>query len=257
MLLAINANNTNTKFAVFDGDRLAGDWRIHTDAARTADEYVVWLDRLAERQGLALADIDAAIIATVVPQALFHLRLLCRQYLHCEPLVVGEPGTELGIGVRVDRPHEVGADRLANAVGGHLAYPGPVIVVDFGTATTFDVIDAEGNFLGGVIAAGINLSLEALHMATAKLPRLTIDPPTSVIGKNTLAAMQSGIFWGYVGLVEGLVARIRAEFGEPMTVVSTGGLAPLFVGATTAIHHLDPEVTMRGLVAIHRRNRGA
>ncbi len=257
MLLAIDANNTNTKFALFDGDRLAGDWRIRTDGGRTADEYIAWLDHLMGLRGLAAGDVDAAIIASVVPQALFHLRLLCQQHFRSEPLIVGKPGIELGVGVLVDRPQEVGADRLANAVGGHLAYPGPLIVVDFGTATTFDVVDAEGNFAGGVIAAGINLSLEALHMATTKLPRIVMEPPALVIGKDTLAAMQSGIFWGYVGLVEGLVARIQAEFGAPMTVVSTGGLAPLFVGATPAIHHLDPEITMRGLLAIHRRNRGS
>jgi type III pantothenate kinase len=255
MLLAINANNTNTKFALFDGDRLAGDWRMRTDGGRTADEYVAWLDHLMGLRGLGVAEVDATIIATVVPQALLHLRALCRQHFRREPLIVGEPGVELGIEVLVDRPHEVGADRLANAVGGHLAYPGALIVVDFGTATTFDVVEPAGNFVGGVIAPGINLSLEALHMATSKLPRIVIERPTRVIGKDTPAAMQSGIFWGYVGLVEGLVACIQAEFGQPMTVVSTGGLAPLFVGATAAIHHLDPEVTMRGLVAIHRRNR--
>jgi len=169
MLLAINANNTNTKFALFDGDRLAGDWRMRTEGGRTADEYAAWLDHLMGLSGLAIAEIDATIVATVVPQALFHLRLLCQRYLRSEPMVVGEPGVELGIGLLVDRPQDVGADRLANAVGGQLAYPAPLVVVDFGTATTFDVVDAAGNFAGGAIAAGINLSLEALHMATAKL----------------------------------------------------------------------------------------
>jgi type III pantothenate kinase len=255
MLLAINANNTNTKFALFDGDRLAGDWRMRTEGGRTADEYAAWLDHLMGLSGLAMAEIDATIVATVVPQALFHLRLLCQRYLRSEPMVVGEPGVELGIGLLVDRPQDVGADRLANAVGGQLAYPAPLVVVDFGTATTFDVVDAAGNFAGGAIAAGINLSLEALHMATAKLPRIALEPPALAIGKDTLSAMQSGIFWGYVGLVEGLVARIGAELGAPMTVIATGGLAPPFVDATATIHHHDPEITMRGLVAIHRRNR--
>jgi type III pantothenate kinase len=257
MLLAINANNTNIKFALYDGDQSAGAWRIRTEAGRTADEYVAWLDHLMGLAGLSKGDVDGSIIATVVPQALFHLRLLCREHFGSEPLVLGEPGVELGIGVLVDRPAEVGADRLANVVGAHLIYPGALIIVDFGTATTFDVVDAAGNFVGGVIAAGINLSLEALHMATASLPRIAIDRPAKAIGKDTRAAMQAGIFWGYVGLVEGLVARIRAELGTPATVISTGGLAPLFVGATPAIHHHDPEITMRGLVAIHRRNRRA
>jgi type III pantothenate kinase len=255
MLLAINANNTNIKFALYDDDRPAGEWRIRTEPGRTADEYVAWLDHLMALAGLAKGDVDASIIATVVPQALFHLRLLCRDHFGSEPLVLGEPGVELGIGVLVDRPAEVGADRLANAVGGHLSYQGALIIVDFGTATTFDVVDAAGNFVGGVIAAGINLSLEALHMATASLPRIAIDPPARAIGKDTRGAMQAGIFWGYVGLVEGLVARMEAELGTPATVISTGGLAPLFVGAIPAIQHHDPEITMRGLVAIHRHNR--
>ena len=150
---------------------------------------------------------------------------------------------------------EIGADRLANAVGGHVLFRRPLIVVDFGTATTFDVIDADGNYTGGVIAPGINLSLEALHQATAKLPRIAVEAPARVIGKDTLGAMQSGVYWGYVGLIEGLVARIKQEFGAELTVVATGGLAPLFAGATSAIEHLEPEITMRGLVEIHSRNR--
>ena len=254
MLLAINANNTNIKFALYDGDRPAGEWRIRTEPGRTADEYVAWLDHLMGLAGLAKGDVDASIIATVVPQALLHLRLLCREHFGSEPLVLGEPGVELGIGVLVDRPAEVGADRLANAVGGPLAYPGALIIVDFGTATTFDVVDAAGNFVGGVIAAGINLSLEALHMATASLPRIAIDPPARAIGKDTRTAMQAGIFWGYVGLVEGLVDRIKREFGAPMDVVSTGGLAPLFNGVTPVISHVDPDLTLWGLRLIYQQN---
>jgi type III pantothenate kinase len=256
MLLAINANNTNTKFAAFDGDRMVGDWRIRTESGRTADEYIVWLSQLMALSGLALGDIRETVVASVVPDALFHLRTLCERRLATKPLVVGDPGVELGIEVRMEMPaHEVGADRLANAVGGQVRYRRPLIVVDFGTATTFDVIDADGHYVGGVIAPGINLGLETLHRATAKLPRIAVEPPRQVIGKNTLGAMQSGIYWGYVGLIEGLTARINAEFGSELFVVATGGLAPLFVGATPSIHHLDPEITMRGLVEIHRRNR--
>jgi len=255
MLLAINANNTNVKFGLFEGERMVGDWRLRTDAGRTADEYLVWLTQLMTLAGIDRRQIDEAIIATVVPQALFHLRMLCERHLGLAPLIVGEPGVQLGIKVLLDAPAEVGADRLANAVGGHLLYQEPLIIVDFGTATTFDVVDGEGNYIGGVIAPGINLSLEALHNATAMLPRIAAHKPTHVIGRNTLDAMQSGIFWGYVGLIEGLVARITKEFGSPLTVIATGGLAPLFVDATPVIRRLEPEITMRGLVEIHRRNQ--
>jgi type III pantothenate kinase len=258
MLLAVNANNTNVKFAVYDGERALGDWRIRTESARTADEYVVWLNQLMSLAGLKIGDVTDAIIATVVPQALFNLRMLCERHLQTKPLIVGESDVTLGIQVLMDMPvHEVGADRLANAVGGHVLFGRPLIIVDFGTATTFDVIDAAGNYLGGVIAPGINLSLESLHTATAKLPRIAVAAPKRVIGKDTLTAMQSGIYWGYVGLIEGIVARIRTEFGDELTVVATGGLAPLFARATPVIERHEPEITMRGLVEIHRRNRSA
>jgi type III pantothenate kinase len=258
MLLAINANNTNVKFAVYDGDDARGDWRIRTESARTADEYVVWLSQLMSLAGLKLADVTDAIIATVVPQALFNLRILCERHLKTKPLIVGDPGIHLGIEVLMDMPaHEVGADRLANAVGGHVLFGRPLIIVDFGTATTFDVIDASGNYLGGVIAPGVNLSLESLHTATAQLPRIAVAAPKRAIGKDTLTAMQSGVYWGYVGLIEGIVARIRAEFGADLLVVATGGLAPLFAKATPVIEKHEPEITMRGLVEIHRRNRSA
>jgi type III pantothenate kinase len=255
MLLAINANNTNVKFALYDGKRMVGDWRIRTESARTADEYMVWLSQLLTLAGLDYKDIRETIIATVVPQALFHLRMFCERHLNAPPLVIGDPDVDLGIKVLMDRPNEVGADRLANAVGGHVLHPRPLVIVDFGTATTFDVADAEGNYIGGAIAPGINLSLEALHMATAKLPRIALERPARVIGKDTLSAMQSGIYWGYIGLIEGLVTRITKEFGARLTIIATGGLAPLFFGATPAIEHLEPEITMQGLVEIHRRNR--
>ncbi len=257
MLLAVNANNTNVKFAVYDGDTLKGDWRLHTSPARTADEYMVWLTQLMGMVGLKPADINGAIIATVVPPTLFNLKQLCKRYFHTAPVVVGEPEVALGIKVLIDRPQEVGADRLANAVGGHLLYRQPLVVVDFGTATTFDVISAEGDYCGGVIAPGINLSLEALHGATAKLPRIAIERPAKVIGRDTLSAMQSGIYWGYVSLIEGLATRIREERGETMRVVATGGLAPLFFGATPVLESVEPEITMRGLIEIYRRNRPA
>jgi type III pantothenate kinase len=255
MLLCINANNTNVKFAVYDNDKPVGDWRLKTEAGRTADQYVVWLDQLMRMSGLELKRINGAIIASVVPQSVFHLTMLCEQHLKTKPLVVGDPAVKLGISVKMDIPvNTVGADRLANAVGGHMTYKKPLIIVDFGTATTFDVADGEGNYLGGAISPGINLSVEILHSATAMLPRIAVERPNRVIGKSTTEAMQSGIFWGYVGLIEGMVERITAEFGADLAVVATGGLAPLFVGVTPFIHHLDPEITMRGLVEIYRRN---
>ncbi len=256
MLLCINANNTNVKFAVYDGEKPVGDWRLKTEAGRTADQYVVWLNQLMIMAGLDFKKITGAIIASVVPQSVFHLTMLCEQHLKTKPLVVGDPAVKLGIQVKMDIPvSTVGADRLANAVGGHITYKRPLIIVDFGTATTFDVADGEGNYLGGAISPGINLSVEILHSATAMLPRIAVERPARVIGKSTTEAMQSGIFWGYVGLVEGMVQRITAEFGADLAVIATGGLAPLFVGVTPLIHHLDPEITMRGLVEIYRRNK--
>ncbi len=215
----------------------------------------MWLTQLMHLEGIARTHIRHAVIATVVPATLFALKTLCRKYFHCEPLVVGDGGLDLGVKVLLDHPEEVGADRLVNALSAHERYRGPLIVVDFGTATTFDVVDGEGNYFGGIIAPGINLSLEALHMAAARLPRVAIRRPGTVIGKNTVGAMQSGIFWGYVSMIEGLVKRIESEFGKPMQVIATGGLAPVFTEVTDAIHHSDPDLTLRGLHSFFMRNR--
>ena len=255
MLLAINANNTNTVFAVWDGEQLKGTWRAATDAKRTADEYVVWLDHLLGLEGLSRRALTGTVVASVVPEANFNLVTLCRRYCNSEPLLVGEPGVALGTKALVDRPEEVGADRLVNTVAAHDRHKTPLIVVDFGTATTFDVVDQDGNYCGGVIAPGINLSLAALHLAAAKLPSVRIRRTDHVIGKDTVACMQSGLFWGYVGLVEGLVRRIKEEFGAPMGVIATGGLAPLFDGAIAAIDRVDPDLTIWGLRLIYLRNR--
>jgi len=256
MLLAIDSGNTNVVFSVYDGDEAKGLWRCSNDPRRTADEYMVWLMQLMELGGVDRKKIDGAIIASVVPEALFHLVSLCHRYFGCEPLVVGEEGVELGTKVLIDRPEQVGADRLVNAVAAHDRYGKPLVVVDFGTATTFDVVDGDGNYRGGVIAPGINLSLEALYQAASKLPRVDVRPTEKIIGKATVPAMQSGIFWGYVGLIEGLITRIRKEWGdEAMPVVATGGLAPMFAGATTLFDHIDRDLTIRGLVLIYRRNK--
>ena len=248
MLLVIDAGNTNIVFAVHDGKDVRAEWRAVTEMTRTADEYAVLLSPLLTLNGLSFGDIDSAIIATVVPAALFDLRLFCRRYLKCEPLVVGDPNLDLGIEVHIDRPEAVGADRLVNTVAAHERYKGALIVIDFGTATTFDIVSAKGDYDGGVIAPGANLSAEALHQGAAMLPRVAIQRTQSVIGKDTIPAMQSGLFWGYIGLIEGLVARIKAEYGEPMTVIGTGGLANLFHRQTTVIDYLDPDLTIRGLV---------
>ena len=253
MLLAIEQGNTNTMFAIHDGQSWIAQWRSATESTRTADEYVVWLSQLLSMQGLGFRAIDACIISSVVPQSIFNLRNLSRRYLNVEPLVIGE-NAKLGVDVRIEKPSEAGADRLVNAVGASMVYPGPLIVIDSGTATTFDIVATDGAFEGGIIAPGINLSMQALHEAAAKLPRIAIQRPTRVVGKDTVGAMQSGVFWGYVALIEGLITRIKAERAELMTVVATGGVASLFEGATDSIDHFDPDLTIRGLLEIHRRN---
>jgi pantothenate kinase, type III len=255
MLLAIEQGNTNTLFAVHDGERWIAQWRAATDSTRTADEYAVWLSQLLSMAGLALGAFDGCIVSSVVPQSIFNLRNLARRYLKVEPLVIGE-NVDLGIPVRIDKPSEAGADRLVNAIGAHAVYPGGLIVIDSGTATTFDVVAADGGFEGGVIAPGINLSMEALHTAAAKLPRVAIQKPRKVVGTDTVGAMQSGVFWGYIALIEGLISRIKAERNEPLTVVATGGVASLFHGATTAIDKFDSDLTIRGMLEIWRRNQG-
>ena len=257
MLLAIEQGNTNTLFAVHDGESWIRQWRAATESTRTADEYAVWLSQLLSMADLALASLDACIVSSVVPQSVFNLRNLARRYLHTEPLVIGE-NAELGIPIRIEKPSEAGADRLVNAIGAHVAYPGELIVVDSGTATTFDVVAADGGFEGGVITPGINLSMQALHDAAAKLPRIAIRRPAHnhVVGHDTVEAMQSGVFWGYISMIEGLVRRIKDERGGALTVVGTGGIASLFEGATDAIDVFDHDVTIRGLLEIYRRNQG-
>jgi type III pantothenate kinase len=254
MLLVIDAGNTNIVFAVHDGSQWRGTWRLATSSQRTSDEYGVWLEALLERSGIKVAQVDAAVIGTVVPAALYHLRRLCREWFDVEPLVA-RAGLDWGFEIKIDNPGEVGADRLLNALAAHQQYRGPLVVVDFGTATTFDVVDADGAYLGGVIAPGINLSIEALHQAAAMLPRTGIGRPQSVIGRSTIPAMKSGIYWGYVGLIEGLLARIEGEFGAPLKAIATGGLAPLFAEATMKLTKIDPDLTLDGLRLLSLRNK--
>lgn len=222
---------------------------------RTSDEYGVWLQALLKTQGLASDDIEGAVIGTVVPAALYHLRTLCRQWFAVEPLLASAR-LDWGFAIKMDNPDEVGVDRLLNGLAAHYTYGGPLTVIDFGTATTFDVVDQEGSYCGGVIAPGINLSVEALHQAAARLPRIGIGRPVgeSAIGRNTVAAMRSGVFWGYVGLIEGIVERIRREVGPSMKVLATGGLAPLFSEGTTVFDHVDSMLTLNGLRLLAGRN---
>ncbi len=257
MLLVIDAGNTNVVFAVFDNGTPRAKWRIATEGRRTADEYAVWLIYLMGLGGLKPSDISAAILASVVPAATFNLLRLCRDHFRCEPLVVGTPAVTLGMQVLLENPGEVGADRLVNAIAARTDYAPPLIVIDFGTATTFDVVDADGNYRGGAIAPGIASSVDALHRFAAKLPKVDVVRTERVIGTATATAMQSGVFWGYIGLIEGLVGRIKAEYGAPMTVIATGGLAPMFSEATPVIDHTDGDLTLRGLLLIYRRNQTA
>jgi type III pantothenate kinase len=253
MLLTIDCGNTNTVFSIWDGSRFVATWRMATDTQRTADEYYVWLSTLKTFQKIE-QDVSHVIISSTVPRVVFNLRVLSDRYFNARPLVVGKPECRLPVDVRVDIGTQVGPDRLVNTVAGFDRYGGNLIVVDFGTATTFDVVDDDGAYIGGVIAPGVNLSLAALHQAAAALPHVDISKPQAVIGTNTVACMQSGVFWGYVGLVREICARIKAERDRPMQIISTGGLAPLFQQTEALFDRYDEDLTMHGLRIIHDYN---
>lgn len=255
MLLAIDSGNTNTLFAIHDGKDWVIEWRIATEVGRTADEYAVWFYQLLKMQGLGFENITDCVISTVVPQSLFNIRNLAKRHLKIDPYIVGEPGIEIGIGVRTDNPKEVGADRLVNCVGARAKYDGPLIIVDSGTATTFDLLSDDDHFEGGIIAPGINLSVRALHEAAAKLPRIAIKKPEKVVGTNTVTAMQSGVFWGYIGLIDGLINQIKSEDKREFTVIGTGGVASLFEGAAKEIDVYDGDLTINGLLEIWKLNK--
>jgi type III pantothenate kinase len=254
MLLAIDTGNTNTVFALYEGHRQIAAWRCATEHQRTADEYYVWLMTLMHLKGIS-GRIDAVIVSSTVPRAVFNIRVLCNRYFDCRPLVVGKPDCLLPVDVRVDPGTTVGPDRLTNTVAGFDRHGGDLIVVDFGTATTFDVVDRDGAYIGGVIAPGVNLSLQALHMAAAALPHVDVTMPETVIGKNTVACMQAGVFWGYIGLVDGICRQIKAEHPRPMRVIGTGGLAPLFAQGEALFDAIEDDLTMHGLVVINEFNR--
>ena len=254
MLLAIDCGNTNTVFSIWDGEAFIGTWRASTEWQRTADQYYVWLKTL-----MRLSDIDVPItdmiISSTVPRVVFNLRILADRYFDTRPLVVGKPDCLLPVDVRVDEGTQVGPDRLVNTVAGFDLYGGDLIMVDFGTATTFDVVAADGAYIGGAIAPGVNLSLEALHQAAAALPHVDITKPQNVVGTNTVTCMQSGVFWGYVGLVREICARIKAERAREMRVISTGGLAPLFQQTEALFDAFQDDLTMHGLTVIHKYNK--
>ncbi len=255
MLLVINSNNTNTVFGVFEGESKRATWRISTAPHRTADEYAVWLTHLMALQGLNFSDIGGIILSNVVPRTTFNLKSLCERYFKADLLVLGDPAVKLGFEIRLDRPEEAGADRVANCAGARNRYKMPGVVVDLGTATTFDVIDEHGNYCGGAISPGINLAFEALYTGAAKLPQIEIRRPAKIVGTSTVGAMQSGIFWGYIGLIEGLLNRIEDEWGRSMSVIGTGGLVPLIAESCPAIQHVDIDLTLKGLIDIYKLNR--
>lgn len=255
MLLAVDAGNTNVVFALISEGAIVARWRIATDPRRTADEYAVWLNQLLQLEGYQRSDVHGVIIATVVPKALHNLTVLAQKYFGGDPLVAGEPPVEWGIALDVEEPQSVGADRALNVIAAHAHHPGDLIIIDFGTATTFDVVDYSGAYKGGIIAPGINLSLDALVTAAARLPRIAIEAPTSdsVVGRDTVSQMQIGIYWGYIAMIEGLVARLKAEVGRPAKVISTGGLAVLFEQHTPVFDAIEPDLTIQGLAMLWER----
>ncbi|MBD3677752.1 MAG: type III pantothenate kinase [Rhodobacteraceae bacterium] len=254
MLLCVDCGNTNTVFSIWDGEEFLATWRTSTEWQRTADQYFVWLTTLMKASAIE-AKIDEVIISSTVPRVVFNLRVLCNRYFDCRPIVVGKPDCLLPVNPRVEGGTQVGPDRLVNTAGSYDRHGGDLVVVDFGTATTFDVVAHDGAYVGGVIAPGVNLSLEALHQAAAALPHVDVTKPEKVIGTNTVACMQSGIFWGYVGLVREVTGQIRAEYGRDMRIIGTGGLAPLFAQGAGLFDLIEDDLTMHGLTVIHAYNK--
>ena len=258
MLLAIDCGNTNIVFAIYDGDKQQASWRISSDTRRSTDEYVVWLTQLMTLKNINVGDITGVMIASVVPDIQPKLMALARRGFDLVPLCVDDPDMNLGIAINIDRPEQAGADRLVNAVAAAAWHNLPAIVIDFGTATTLDLIGPKGAYEGGIIAPGVNLSVEALHMAAARLPRIAVKPwqtDMPVLGTDTISAMQSGVFWGYVGMVEGLLERLRHGYGADLPAIATGGLAPLFADHINGPLIVDADLTLKGLVRIHAQNK--
>lgn len=257
MLLAIDAGNTNVVFALLEDGEIRARWRIATDPRRTADEYAVWLHQLLNLEGYDRSVVTGVIVGTVVPRALHNLQVLSSKYFKTEAVIAGQGKAEWGFPLDVEEPASLGADRALNMIAGHALHEGDLIIIDFGTATTFELVDYKGAYKGGIIAPGINLSLDALVTAAAKLPRIAISAPekTSVVGRNTVDQMHIGIYWGYVAMIEGLVARLKAEVGRPLKVIATGGLAVLFEKHTSVFDTIEPDLTIQGLAMLWERSQ--
>lgn len=253
--MVIDVGNTNTVLGVYHNDKLTYHWRIKTDRAKTEDEFAMIITNLFAFEDVSFDDIGGIIISSVVPPIMFSLERMCEKYFHQKPMIIG-PGIKTGLDIKYENPREVGADRIVNAVAAIREYGSPLIVVDFGTATTFCHINEKNQYMGGVIAPGINISTEALYNYAAKLPRIEIAKPENILGKNTVSSMQSGVFYGYVGQVDGIVSRMKRDFKEEPTVVATGGLAHLIGEGSETINVVDPFLTLKGLMAIYRKNEG-
>ncbi|MEW4286595.1 type III pantothenate kinase [Priestia koreensis] len=253
MIFVLDVGNTNTVLGVYKGDELKYHWRIETSRNKTEDEYGMVIKPLLEHVGLTFKDIHGIIISSVVPPIMFALERMCQKYFHIKPLVVG-PGIKTGLNIKYENPREVGADRIVNAVAGIHLYGSPLIIVDFGTATTYCYVNEDKQYMGGAIAPGITISTEALYSRAAKLPRIEIARPSHIIGKNTVSAMQAGIVYGYVGQVEGIVSRMKAEAKTEPKVIATGGLATLVAKESNVIDIVDPFLTLKGLQLIYTKN---
>lgn len=253
MIFVFDVGNTNIVCGIYEGEELIHHWRISTSKTKTEDEYAMLINSLFEHVNLSFEDISGIVVSSVVPSIMFALERLCEKYFHLSPMVIG-PGIKTGLDIKTDNPKEIGADRIVNAVAALHLYGAPLIVVDFGTATTYCCINEHEQYGGGAIAPGINISMEALISNASKLPRIEIMKPSGIVGKNTVSAMQSGIFYGYVGQVEGIVSRMKSQFKKEPTVVATGGLASLIADEASVIDHVDPFLTLKGLQLIYFRN---
>ncbi|HLS07099.1 MAG TPA: type III pantothenate kinase [Bacillota bacterium] len=255
MIFVLDIGNTNTVLGVFKDDQLVHEWRIKTDRHKTEDEFAILVKSLFDVQKITFTDIEGIIISSVVPPIMFALEEMCTKYFSIEPLIIGREEVDSQLGMHYPNPHEIGADRIVNAVGAIDAYGAPVIIVDFGTATTYCYVNEKKEYYGGIISPGIKISMEALYSKASKLPKIEIQRPDTVIGLSTVEAMQSGVYYGYVGQVDGIIKRMKQQVGKSPQVVATGGLAPLIAKGSETIDHVDQHLTLKGLYIIYRRNQ--